>query len=46
MIARLNASVFESMHGGVVVVDPQLHILVWNHHAEDLCRLRAEEVEG
>ncbi|HEX2719159.1 MAG TPA: CheR family methyltransferase [Gemmatimonadaceae bacterium] len=40
------ASVFESMHGGVVVIDPQLHVLVWNHQAEDLWGLRADEVEG
>ena len=39
-------SVLTSMRGGVVVVDPELLILVWNHRAEDLWGLREEEVTG
>ena len=46
---QLNAfleSVFASLGGAVVVVDPELKVLVWNHRAEDLWGLRSAEVEG
>jgi two-component system CheB/CheR fusion protein len=39
-------SILTSMRGAVVVVDGDLHIHVWNHRAEDLWGLRAEEVQG
>jgi two-component system CheB/CheR fusion protein len=46
---RLNAfleSVFTSLRAGVVVLDRELRILVWNSKAEDLWGLRADEVDG
>jgi two-component system CheB/CheR fusion protein len=39
-------SILTSLHSGVVVVDCQLDVLVWNHRAEDLWGLRADEVQG
>jgi two-component system CheB/CheR fusion protein len=30
----------------VVVVDPNLQVIVWNHRMEDLWGLRGDEVEG
>jgi two-component system CheB/CheR fusion protein len=39
-------SILSSLRGGVVVVDRNLSILIWNHMAEDLWGLRAEEVKG
>ena len=48
-INQLNAlleSVFASLRGAVVVIDPAMHVLVWSHRAEDLWGLRPEEVEG
>jgi two-component system CheB/CheR fusion protein len=48
-LADVNAflqSVLTSMRGGVVVVNPELLILVWNHRAEDLWGLREEDVAG
>ncbi|HJZ91756.1 MAG TPA: CheR family methyltransferase [Gemmataceae bacterium] len=38
-------SILGSFGGGVVVVDRDLMILVWNHRAEDLWGLRPEEVK-
>lgn len=46
---RANAflhSILSSVDLGVVVVDPDLRVLLWNHRAEDLWGLRAEEVRG
>jgi two-component system CheB/CheR fusion protein len=46
---RANAflrSILTSLRSGVVVVDRQLDVLVWNHRAEDLWGLRADEVQG
>jgi two-component system, chemotaxis family, CheB/CheR fusion protein len=37
-------SVFESLHGGVAVVDRDLRIQVWNKQAQELWGVRAEEV--
>jgi two-component system CheB/CheR fusion protein len=37
-------SVFESLQGGVAVVDRQLRIQVWNKQAQELWGVRAEEV--
>jgi two-component system CheB/CheR fusion protein len=37
-------SILASFRGGVVVLDRDLVVLVWNHKAEDLWGLRAEEV--
>jgi two-component system CheB/CheR fusion protein len=39
-------SILASLRAGVVVVDRQLTVLVWNHRAEDLWGLRADEVQG
>jgi len=38
-------SVFTSLRSGVVVLDRNLRVLVWNHRAEDLWGLRAEEAQ-
>ncbi|MFL5560930.1 MAG: CheR family methyltransferase, partial [Gemmatimonadaceae bacterium] len=46
---QLNAfleSVFASLGGAVIVVDPELKVIVWNDRAEDLWGLRSSEVEG
>jgi len=48
-VARLNrfmVSVLSSMHSGVVVVDPDLHILAWNARSEDLWGIRGDEAVG
>ena len=37
-------SILTSLRAGVVVLDPSLHILIWNRRAEDLWGLRADEV--
>jgi two-component system CheB/CheR fusion protein len=45
---RLNAfleSVFTSVRAGVVVLDRERRVLVWNSRAEELWGLRADEVE-
>ncbi len=39
-------SILASFRGGVVVVDQNQMVLVWNHKAEDLWGLRSEEVQG
>jgi len=39
-------SILTSFRDGVVVVNRELQIQVWNHEAEDLWGLRFEEVEG
>ena len=39
-------SVFASLGGAVVVIDPDLKVVVWNYRAEDLWGLRSAEVEG
>jgi two-component system CheB/CheR fusion protein len=39
-------SILGSLRGGVVVVDPDFLILIWNENAEDLWGLRADEVRG
>jgi len=36
-------SIFASLGGGVAVIDPELRVKVWNHRAEDLWGVRAEE---
>jgi two-component system CheB/CheR fusion protein len=36
-------SILTSLRGGVVVVDRNLQVQIWNHKAEDLWGLRAEE---
>jgi two-component system CheB/CheR fusion protein len=38
--------VLSSFRAGVVVVDPDLRVLVWNSAAEDLWGLRQDEVQG
>jgi two-component system CheB/CheR fusion protein len=40
------ASILSGLEMGVVVVDPQLQVLAWNHRAEDMWGLRANEVHG
>ena len=39
-------SILRSLRGGVVVLNRDMHILIWNHKAEDLWGLRSQEVEG
>jgi len=39
-------SILGSIRGGVVVVDRDMHIQVWNRHAHDLWGLLRDEVEG
>jgi two-component system CheB/CheR fusion protein len=39
-------SVVASLRSGAVVVNQHLNVLVWNHRAEDLWGLRADEVKG
>jgi two-component system CheB/CheR fusion protein len=39
-------SILASFRGGVVVVDQDLLVLIWNHKAENLWGLRADEVQG
>ena len=39
-------SVLGSLSAGAVVVNHNLDVLMWNHRAEDLWGLRAEEVQG
>jgi two-component system CheB/CheR fusion protein len=39
-------SVFSSLRAGVVVVDPEYRIRVWNRRAEDLWGIRREEAAG
>ena len=46
---RTNAflqSILRGLHSGVMVVDRQLKLLVWNRQAEELWGLRPEEVLG
>ncbi len=39
-------SILGSLRSGVVVVDPDYLIQIWNHRAEDLWGLRSDEVRG
>ncbi len=39
-------SILSGVRTGVVVVDRELHVIAWNHRAEDLWGLRADEVTG
>jgi two-component system CheB/CheR fusion protein len=39
-------SILTSLRAGVVVLDRDLSVLVWNHQAEDLWGLRQDEVQG
>jgi two-component system CheB/CheR fusion protein len=39
-------SILAGLEVAVVVVDPKLQVLAWNHRAEDLWGLRANEVQG
>ncbi len=39
-------SILTGLRGGVVVLDPDLNVKVWNTRSEDLWGLRAGEVEG
>jgi two-component system CheB/CheR fusion protein len=40
------ASILTGLEVAVIVVDPKLQVLAWNHRAEDLWGLRANEVQG
>jgi two-component system CheB/CheR fusion protein len=40
------ASILTGLEVAVVVVDPKIQVLAWNHRAEDLWGLRASEVQG
>lgn len=40
------SSILTSLRAGVIVVDPHFNILSWNHEAEELWGLRADEVQG
>jgi two-component system CheB/CheR fusion protein len=39
-------SILGSLRGGVVVIDQEMQIQIWNHRSEDLWGLRADEVQG
>src|SRR5262249_23087384 len=39
-------AILSSLRTGVVVVDRQLHVQIWNYRAEDLWGLRSDEVLG
>lgn len=39
-------SILGSLRGGVVVLDPDLYVQVWNYRAEDLWGLRSAEARG
>jgi len=39
-------SILAGVRSGVVVVDRELHVLAWNHRAEDFWGLRSDEVRG
>jgi two-component system CheB/CheR fusion protein len=39
-------SILTSISAGVVVVDPEMRVLVWNHGAEELWGLRRDEANG
>jgi two-component system CheB/CheR fusion protein len=39
-------SILTSLQGGVIVVDRDLYVLIWNHRSEDLWGLRSEEAIG
>jgi len=39
-------SILSGVRTGVVVVDRELHVIAWNHRAEDLWGLRSDEVKG
>jgi two-component system CheB/CheR fusion protein len=39
-------SILASMHGGVIVLDPDLMIQIWNSQSQELWGLRPEEVQG
>jgi len=39
-------SILGSLRGGVVVLDPDLYVQIWNSRAEDLWGLRSSEVRG
>jgi two-component system CheB/CheR fusion protein len=39
-------SVITGVRSGVVVVDRELYVIAWNHRAEDLWGLRADEARG
>jgi two-component system, chemotaxis family, CheB/CheR fusion protein len=46
---QLNAfleSIWAGLGGAVVVLDPDLRVLVWNHGSEDLWGVREDEVQG
>ena len=39
-------SILTSLRGGVIVLDRDLHVQIWNSKSQDLWGLRAEEVQG
>jgi len=39
-------SILASLRGGVVVLDRELRVLLWNAQSEELWGLRADEVQG
>jgi two-component system CheB/CheR fusion protein len=48
-ITELNAflgSILGGLRSGVIVVDRDLHVQAWNHHAEEMWGLRSAEVQG
>ena len=40
------ASILAGLEFGVVVVDPRVQVVAWNHRSEDMWGLRADEVQG
>ncbi|BAZ69977.1 MCP methyltransferase, CheR-type with PAS/PAC sensor [Fischerella sp. NIES-4106] len=48
-LAQINTfleSILTGLHSGVVVLNQDLHIQIWNYRAEDLWGVRADEVKG
>jgi two-component system CheB/CheR fusion protein len=39
-------SILTGIRSGVIVLDRELHVIAWNHRAEDLWGARADEVRG
>ena len=39
-------SILTSMHGGVIILDMDLMVQIWNSQSQELWGLRAEEVQG
>lgn len=45
-VNSLIESILTSLHAGVIVMDKDLRVMIWNHKSEDLWGLREDEVQG